>query len=68
MSLIGKLNDRTLSKVENLLLSVQGYMDADDLIHNTEKDAIYSLTVARIFAIIFFCLIGSIIACYIVSR
>ena len=68
MSLIGKLNDRLLSKVEHLLLSVHGYMDADDLIHQAEKDAIYSLTVARIFAIIFFCLIGSIIACYIVSR
>ena len=39
MSLIGKLNDRTLSKVENLLLSVQGYMDADDLIYNAEKDS-----------------------------
>ena len=68
MSLIGKLKDRTLSKVEHLLLSEPGNMAAEDIIHKAEKDAYYSLTVARIFAIIFFYLICTIIGCYIVSR
>ena len=39
MSLIGKLNDRTLSKVENLLLSAQGYVEASDLIKDKENEA-----------------------------
>ena len=68
MSLIGKLNDKTLSKVENLLLSAQGYVEAYDLIKEKENDIIYSRMVARIFAIIFYCFIGCLIACYFTSR
>jgi len=68
MSLIGKLNDRTLTKVENLLLSAPGYVEGYDLIKEKENDIIYKRMVARIFAIIFYCLIGCLIACYFTSR
>ena len=40
MSLIGKLNDKTLNKVENLFLSLPGYVEASDLIKDKENEAI----------------------------
>ena len=39
MSMIGKLNGFTLNKVENVFLSLPGYVEASDLIKDKENEA-----------------------------
>ena len=68
MSLIGRLNIYNLNKVNNLLLSIEGYMSPHDLIFKSESDAIYSRFVARVIAIVFLSLVVALIICYCVSR